>query len=376
MKILMLLTKLFRNDPRVYNEAKALVDAGHDVLVLDWARHDTDKKLPQQETIDGIMAVYIHNTRLINMLPGDVFRNPVWWRTAYRKALELHKSGEFRFDAVHCHDLDTLQAGVWLKKKLGVKLVYDAHEIFGYMIEKDYPAAVSRAAFWMEKRLLSAVDCLITVNAACSDYFTELIGMGAILVDNCKTPEKEYLPPTRDQFTVIYIGVLSSARFFPQALDVVGHLDGVRMVIGAKREALYDEVEEIAKRYPNIEFLGPVPGKEVLPITRECHCILCMFDPSDRLNRIGSPNKLFEAMATGRPIIVTKGTHAGDVAESEQCGLAIEYSAAGLAGALEMLRNDPALCERLGRNGLSAAKREYNWQAQANNLVKLYGELE
>ena len=57
----------------------------------------------------------------MKVLPHDLFRNPFWWWHAFKKGVNLYKKG-FNFDVVHCHDLDTLAAGVWLKKKLGVKL--------------------------------------------------------------------------------------------------------------------------------------------------------------------------------------------------------------------------------------------------------------
>ena len=58
--------------------------------------------------------------------------------------------------------------------------------------------------------------------------------------------------------------------------------------------------------------------------------------------------------------------------EREACGLAVPYTKAGLRGALERLRDDSRLAERLGRSGLEAARREYNWPHEAAKLVALY----
>ena len=155
MKILMLLSNPFMVDPRVHNEAKALVDEGNEVAVVVW---DRKGEYGQEDVVDGIRIVRIHNTGLMKVMPNDLFRNPIWWRTAYKKGLELHKGG-FDFDTVHCHDLDTLQPGVCLKRKIGCKLVYDAHEIFGYMIEGNVPRVVSKQAFRMEKRWTPSLCC-------------------------------------------------------------------------------------------------------------------------------------------------------------------------------------------------------------------------
>ncbi len=113
MKILMLLSNPFMVDPRVSREAKSLIDNGHEVTVIVW---DRKNDYPEHEVVDDINLIRIHNKGLMKLLPNDLFRGPLWWRTAYKKGLELYRSGEFKFDVVHCHELDTLQSNTWLDK--------------------------------------------------------------------------------------------------------------------------------------------------------------------------------------------------------------------------------------------------------------------
>jgi len=118
-----------------------------------------------------------------------------------------------------------------------------------------------------------------------------------------------------------------------------------------------------------------VPLDEVIPMTMKADAVFCMFDPGDPMHLIGSPNKLFEAMACGRPIICTRGTHSGDLTEQEDVGLAVEYTEQALREAIISLRDDPALRERLGRNGLKAAITKYDWEREEAKLLALYREL-
>ena len=108
MNILMILSNPFIVDPRVYKEATSLVQAGHQVTVIVW---DRKQQYEPESIIDGVRIIRIHNKKLQRILPHDLFRNPLWWRTAYKKGLELYNT-DFPFDVVHCHDLDTLQAGI------------------------------------------------------------------------------------------------------------------------------------------------------------------------------------------------------------------------------------------------------------------------
>jgi glycosyltransferase involved in cell wall biosynthesis len=100
-----------------------------------------------------------------------------------------------------------------------------------------------------------------------------------------------------------------------------------------------------------------------------------MFDPENRINQVGTPNKIFEAMAMGKPSIVTKGILSGDIVEKEQCGLAVEYDEDSLRNAIGKLRDDHKLSEELGKNGLKAAQSKYNWKVQEKELLGAYSKM-
>jgi len=372
MKILMLLSNPFMVDPRVHKEAKTLVDEGNEVAVVVWDRRG---EYGQEDLIDGVRIVRIHNTALMKVMPNDLFRNPIWWKAAYRKGLELYKGG-FDLDTVHCHDLDTLQSGVWLKKKTGCKLVYDAHEIFGYMIEGNVPWVVSKQAFRMEKRLLNWVDHIITVNKAFQAYFASLTDKPVTIVMNCKElVYNEYTSPDNDTFTLIYIGLMTKGRFFPEIIDLVSGIKSVRLIIGGKKEGIYSEVERVCEKYQNVEFVGTIPSSDILPQTHIADATFILVNPSNSNSSTTVFNKQFEAMVCGRPIVLTKDTYAGRMTEELGCGLTIAYDANSIRKAIEELRDNHSLCEELGRNAFRAAKGRYNWEMEKRNLLKVYEKI-
>lgn len=369
MKILMVLSNPFLVDPRVQKEAKALVDEGHDVGVVVWDRRGCYSKV---EEVNGVQIRRIHNTFLMKILWNDLFRNPLWWRQAYKIGLRLFREG-FDFDVVHCHDLDTLKVGVWLKKKLDCKLVYDAHELWGYLIEGDVPDFVVKKAFSMEKEMIDNVDHIITVSEPFYDYFKSLSSSSVTLVRNCKDLMYDsYRPAGNDTFTLLYIGGMKKKRFFPEIIDIVGSLDNIRLILAGKKEDLYFEMKRYSKRYDNVEFLGTVPSKEILPLTFSSDVTFIIVDPSSKHYQKTLFNKQFEAMVCGRPIIVTKGTFAGDMTERLECGLTVEYNRDSVRKAIITLRDNKELSEKLGRNALEAAKTRYNWEREKQNLLNVY----
>jgi len=365
MRILMVVSNEVVHDPRVLKEAHALQEAGHHVTCIGWDR--SGKGEPYEER-GGLAILRVRTDAIMRALGRDLFRLPLWWRRA-RKLAEAQD-----FDVVHCHDLDTLPVGVDLKRARGTLLVYDCHEVFGFMIENDVPRLVVDRSFRTERRLAPQADLLITVNDAVKQYIDGISGRNAVVVRNCSDVVLETYRPPPKPFTIIYLGGLMRSRFILPAIEVVAQMPDVRLLIGG-RHHLTAAVKAACARHPNTRFLGMVPSDRVFPMTVDAHVVLSMFDPAYRINQVGLPNKIFEAMAAGRPCLVTKGLWMAELVEREDCGLAVPYTEAGFRDAVERLRADPALVDRLGRNGLAAAKREYNWDHEKRTLLSGYQDL-
>ena len=370
MKILMILSNPIITDERPYKEAKTLIEAGNSVTVIIWDRRHEYKS---EDVFEGIKLVRIHNKSLMRVLPNDFIRHPLWWRTAYKKGLELRKNG-FKFDVVHCHDLDTLYAGVKLKKKTGCKLVYDAHEIFGLT---DMPKIACKAAFLMEKILIKNTDHVIAAYNPIKGYIDSITKNPSTIILNCKDIIlDEYKSSNNKIFTICYIGGLVKSRMFPDLVDIIGDIDNVKFVVAGMKSGLYKEVKERCKKYKNCEFLGQIPAKEVISKTLESNAVICMFDPKEKAHQIGLPNKLFEAMVTGRPIIVTKNVYYSiEFVNAEKMGLSISNEKEEVKNAIITLRDNPELCETFGKNGIKAAKEKYNWETQKKKLLKIYEDM-
>ena len=378
MKVLMIVSNPFTNDPRVYNEARSLVQAGHEVAVIAF---DREKCFPPKVTLYGIQVIRLRT----RFSPAHGFGWPLWnglilllWQQqAYNHALLLHK--EHPFGAIHCHDFDTLPVGIRLKRKLGLPLIYDAHEIYEYVMARTFPRWIAKVFSWLEKGLIKKVDRIVTVSEALERYFNGITDKPISVIMNCKPLESlEYAPPDNEgRFTVLYIGTLHQGRSIPMLINTVKQLPDVHCIIGGI--GLPDYVQVLKERcdaVPNVHFVGRVPFDQVIPMTKKANVVLLIINPQDPNNRLGLGNKQFEAMVCGRPIICTKGTYSGELTEREEVGLAVEYTQEALTQAIIKLRDDPKLRQKLGRNALRAAITKYNWQGQEKKLLELYRDIE
>ena len=364
----MLLANPFDNDPRVYNEAKTIISAGHRVTVLAW---DKTKSYQKREKKEDIEIIRSYNTRLMDIMPYDIFKLHLWWNKGFNDSLDFLK--ENSFDVIHCHDLSSLPIGIKLKKKFGLPLIYDAHEIWGYMVEKDVPWW--RYYIWKEKKLLKNVDHLIVTNNSRKKFYISKISCPVSVIDNYKNLVSNKLtkPPNdgKKKLTILYIGGFIEKRFLLELIDVVGKIDNVKLRIGG-RGKLYRKIEEKVKLHKNVEFLGTVPSEKVISFTVNSDVVFCMIAPHDKNDITASTNKQFEAMVAGRPIITSNGTYSGEFTKNLEVGLSIPYSKKSLEKAIINIRDNIELRDKLGKNAFYHAIKNYNWKKQERKIVEIY----
>jgi glycosyltransferase involved in cell wall biosynthesis len=377
MNVVMLLSNAFTHDSRVYAEAQSLLKAGYDVTVVAL---DKERKHPAKSVLNGIS---IERVRPLPILRSNKLMRPltlVWgglnllfsqWQM-YRRALKLHRRENFSI--IHSHDLDTLLAGVALKRKTRLPLIYDAHEVYGYMLARRLPNWIASRFLWLEKKLIRYVNHVISVDEIQKTYLDAITDKPITLVMNCKPLQlNHYHAPSNEIFTVLYIGGLHKGRSVTLLIDAVGEIDGVRCVIGGIGSP--KEVQVIADRCAatrNAQFIGKVPMHDVIPLTCKADVVALILNPSDLNNRDSLANKQFEAMVCGRPIICTKGTYSGNLTEQEKVGLTVEHNKEALKEAIVRLRDDCGLREQLGRNALLAALTKYNWEKEEQALLEIY----
>jgi len=357
----MLLSNPFVNDPRVYNEAQSLTRGGHYVFVLGCDRSRQYEKVSRWDGIDVERASPCLNTfkplSLASVIPPF-----------FLHARTLVKSG--RFDVVHCHDLDTFLVGVCLKRIFHLPLIYDMHEVYGYMVAEDYPC-LEFPFMWLERQVINKADYIISAH-----YHVPATKRPVTFVLNCKTPE--YQERFNDKcLQVSYLGLLSETRGVTTLVQSVSALSGVYcMIAGAGPVKYVNSVRRVVEGTGNSCYLGVLPLSEAVRWAKNSDVIYTAIDPKNKNNAIGMGNKLFEAMAYGKPVIGARGTAVGDFIEKHKIGLVCTYgSRDSLVECLLRLRDDIQLRQELGHNGFEMAKREYNWQNQEKRLLEVYGML-
>jgi len=168
-----------------------------------------------------------------------------------------------------------------------------------------------------------------------------------------------------DKFMALYFGAMGLANGLDYIIEAARILtergnDGIVLVPhgdGGKRP----ELESLARKYElkNVIFSNPVPGKaDVAGLVAASQACMTIFRACKEQS--WSPNKMFDALAAGKPVLVNVPGWLGETIENNKCGRCLDpYRPEALADVLEELAADPQLCRQMGRNARALAEREF-----------------
>jgi glycosyltransferase involved in cell wall biosynthesis len=183
-----------------------------------------------------------------------------------------------------------------------------------------------------------------------------------------------------DRFAAIYFGAMGMANGLEYVVEAAKILaerkeDHIVLVLhgdGGNRGKL----ESLAKGYglTNVVFSDLVPDKgEIARIVAGCDVCLTIYRAAKEQS--WSPNKMFDALAAGKPVLINVGGWLGQTVERNECGLSLDPARPeALADALVKLSREPDLCRRMGANARALAERQFDRNLLAGCLEEVLSE--
>lgn len=362
----------FTNDSRVLKISKTLKALGLSPTVV--AMHNTG--LLEKEDVIGVKVKRIKlNTRSW----------PKWKPIQFIKYLEflVRVSIEFRkSDIIHCNDLNALPIGLLIKLLgRGKKVVYDCHE---YETEinglNGYKQKVIK---WLECKLIPYTDAVITVSDSIANEYARIYRIPKPkLVLNCpayyeKSKHnlfREKLGIRCDQKIFLYQGGLSKGRGIELLLEAFSHLESDKNVLVfmgyGPLEVL---IQEKIKQARTVFFHPAVSPAVLLNFTSSADYGVSFIEDSCLSYRYCLPNKMFEYLMAGLPVLTSNLLEMKRLVETEGVGIvANENTVEGFRKAVEAsLKQDYLAIQR----NVFASRKKYCWEEQEKVLREIYNSL-
>lgn len=400
MNIVMLTPDCFMIDRRILLEARTLVKAGHKVTLLAGFECAEENHYIQ----DGI-SIYRYRydwdderlKRIRERLPANdrlhMLMNKVYMFLAWRffektpfDQFMVSRALQFEADIYHVHDLPCLKAGWYAAQYRNVPLIYDAHEL--YYAQEILPGRLQKLYFNLEKKYIKYPDAVVTVNSFLAKLMAERYKIKEPqVIMNCAEIPADFEPNSSaqklrqkgnipmDYKVVLYQGWLSRERNIETLIKGAKHFpDNVCLaIIGyGEYEVQLKEIAEAEGLNEKVFFLGPVPSDEILNYTAGADLGVIPYRPIDENHLYCSPNKFFEYVLAGVPVVTEDlpffqlmkerygVVHIADMSTPE-----------GFGRTVKKIFSDVSLLEEMKLCCLEAAK-DLNWDAEGKKLVEIY----
>lgn len=280
-----------------------------------------------------------------------------------------------KVDCIHAIDLDTGFIGLLVAKVRRKRFVYHCLDPYYASLPKSWPGFLAELAKKIENMVISHADLFIITDmlrmpqheGAKPKKVVEIANVPFIDVSKIRVEKKE-------GFIVGYIGSLTEGRNLITIIEAIGDLkdEGVKLVIGGFGP-IEDQVKAVASRYENIIYTSWIPYDRLLEIESTFDVLLQISDKGDKAQKWLSPNKFFESMAFGKPIIVGEGTLVAKRVASIGNGIAVRYgSKEELKGAIMNFRKNLHLIDDMGGRGRKEYEQNWRPDIMEKRLLKAY----
>lgn len=412
MTSIQMITQDVSIDRRIVLEARTLIEAGYDVTILGCADVDANcaLNLPTQcdESIDGVQVQRImtyrqdrryrwvyrlsdwagRRSRRYAMI-GITLLNAVRNRDTFSR-IALGYVIQTKADIYTAHDLNNLQTAHQAAKVNRSRLVYDAHELF---TEISNPWVKMKKRYWskVEGSLLPRCDAASTVN----EFIAEEMGRRykvkpPVVIYNATNPPADFDPAQppdyirtdlgigKERRIALYQGWMAKGRGLDKLVlagkYVPDNIAIVLMGFGEYRTVLERLVAEAGLQH-KVYFHEAVPQSRLVEYSASADVGLIPYQAVDLNNYYCSPNKLFDYIVAGLPIIANDLPFLHKMIATNGLGLDGQMDTPEqIAGLISRLLGDEALLAATRSHLLQAAK-VYNWTEEGKKLVAMYEQV-
>ncbi|PIE52664.1 hypothetical protein CSA37_05380 [Candidatus Fermentibacteria bacterium] len=368
---------------------------GHITIIRPLIRSDSAEKLRAtvhraSETTDLTVRAKLIRALRRNRLRrffADLARDIPWEMRLRREALQT------KADVYHAHDLDTLQICGLAAEKTGARLIYDSHEL--WLESSRYHIATGRMnrirLRSIEQKYAPAADAVISVTPMRGEKMLEMYPniRRMEIIENAPETIRE-LPAggrlrkmlkVEDSVPIaLYQGVICPERGLEELVEAAALLKEKNLVFAViGMDAWNGTLHEMVKsrKLENvIKILPPVPSEELPEITADADMGFILFRNTCLNHYYSLPNKLYEYMMSGVPVISSGFPELKLVIEEAKSGITVDpENPADIArGIFELLEN-PELRKQMAQSGREAAVNRFNWEPQKKKLQNLYREI-
>jgi len=347
--------------------SRGLLELGHEVKVLT-ANHNNS--LPEIEKFEGIEIIRVPTF-------ANLFNTPI-------NPTIFFKIRKIDFDIAHLHfppPLASFYASLALvKQKRPYVLTYHCDVelpfVFGNFIVELYRNTMGRYTVEHASKIIVHTRTYQATSRSIWNHEPAIIPSA---IDTSRFSPERFCAKLREKYgsfrIVLFVGRLVYQKGVSFLIESCKYLpkDVIVLIVGDGPEL--ERLKKLAKARgleERVHFLGKVSHEELPAYYASCDVFVL---PSvSRLEAFGLV--IVEAMASGKPVVVSDIPGVNEVVEEGKDGLLCKpMDAEDLAKKIKMLLEDRELARKMGENGRKKVLEKYDWKKVAMSVEKVYSEV-
>jgi glycosyltransferase involved in cell wall biosynthesis len=374
---------------RSYWFAKEMVNRGYEVVMI--TSTNSIHNIPCRVKIDGIDVIYVRNKYSNYFTPFQKVKSFLLFM--YSSIKEAIKESDV--DIVYATSTPLTIGGIalWLKFRKHWKYIFEVRDLW-----PEFPIQIgaikNRLAIWLlrkfEKMIYKGAEHVVTLSPGMRDGVlkTGIPLYKVSVIPNMSKPDSffphdvsetiiERFRIDMNKFNLIHFGSMGIANGLEYIIKTAKllkeqHVDDVNFIFlgdGATLPVLKSMVEEYELH--NVQFLGNHKMKVVSEIVNCCDISITSFKNLPILNT-NSPNKLFDSLSAGKPIVVNSAGWTKDLVEKQNCGFYVDPNdPQDFVDKIIGIKNDNALLAEWGHNARVLSERVFDKSRLIQQLILL-----
>jgi glycosyltransferase involved in cell wall biosynthesis len=287
-----------------------------------------------------------------------------------------------RFDIYIANDLDTLLPNYIISRLRRKPLVYDSHEYFTGQYGLEERRFAYSAWKYIEKRILPNLKHMITVSDSIAELYHSEYGIKPEVIRNVAFSSREVVPVRReaigvnsdDLLLVIQGTGLNPGRGVIELLDALQMVSGVHLLIIGSGDALGDIKMKISDLGLNkrVTIIPSLPWNEMMKYTWASDVGLSLDKDNCTNQKYSLPNKLFDYLSAGIPVIASPLPEICKIISEFNCGIVTEaVTPESVSEAIIKLRDHKELIVTLKEGALRASK-ALTWEKESEKETMFF----
>lgn len=376
-RVVLLRSNPVQPDPPVEKMADALLEMGMQVDILAWDRSRKSSSCDTERFPSGVARVTrfgipaAYGARWATLISFLRFEwNLLVWLVRNRK----------HYDMIHAFDLDTGVVSGMVCRLFHKKLVY--HLLDAYADSHFFSdSLMKRIVYKVEMALINFADATLICTEEREAQIQHSKPKRLEIIHNTpnhavenKTDRFE-VKTSNAEVKIAYVGTQCSGRGIEELICAVVQDPRFELHIGGYGP-LDDVIRSAANQCNRIHYYGKLPYAQTLSLEAQCDLMIALYDPSIPNHRYCAPNKLYEALMLGKPLLMCENTGWDQLFQKEMIGYLIPYSQDGIALGLNKLYELKDQWAAISETGKRIYQQSYSWEAMKQRIRKIYSEIQ